>query len=158
MSIWRWAAQLSALFTLTDMFNFITSNFKKHSLWILNTILDLLKEQHSILPIQQTMIVRQCQIHHWSGNYLVPTYDWSIVDCMHTEDGRLWWVDDWGSHEGAESATVGNRECSTVDVFKSKLSLFSLFGKLSQLLKLAISLPIRFRAFWGFDSFSRLGP
>lgn len=116
------------------MFNFITSNFKKHSLGVFNTVLDLLKEQYSILPIEESMVVSQGQVHHWSGNDLVTSDNRSIVDGMHAEDGRLGWVDDWGSHQGTEGTSVGDGECSTVDIFESKLSLFSLLGKFSQLL------------------------
>eukprot|EP00055_Hartaetosiga_balthica_P018501 m.134597 g.134597 ORF g.134597 m.134597 type:complete len:84 (-) comp9649_c0_seq1:1059-1310(-) len=66
---------------------------------VFNCLFDVAKEGNSFATINQSVIVSQSNIHHWANNNLSIHCNGSIEDTMHTKYGRLWWVDDWSTHE-----------------------------------------------------------
>ena len=71
------------------------------------------------------MVVSQSQVHHGSGYNLVTSDNWSVDDGVHSQNGTLRRVDDWSSHQGSKSPTIGNGESSSLHLFKSNLSILS---------------------------------
>lgn len=112
----------------------ISSNFEQHSLGVLHQCLDALQEQDCVLAIQQSVVVGQSEVHHWSCDDLVTSHDWSVDDRVHAEDGRLRRVDDGSSHKRAESASVGDGESAALHVLQRDLSLLALLSEMSEAL------------------------
>ena len=80
------------------------------------------------------MVVGQGKVHDWSSYYLVTSYNWSVDDRMHAQDGTLRWVDDGSTHERAKSATVWYGEASSLHVLDCYFSVSSLLCQMSKTL------------------------
>lgn len=61
-----------------------------------------------------------------SQPYLAVDSDRPVEDTVHSQDGRLRWVDDGGAEHAAVDAAVTDRESSAVHVLDSDLVVTSL--------------------------------
>lgn len=107
------------------------SDFKQHSSWVFNMSLDSLQEQNCILTIKETMVIGQSQVHHRSGHNLAVPNNWALDNGVHAQNSTLGRVQNGGSHQWTESASVGNGEGSTLHIFDGDFSFFSFLGKLT---------------------------
>ena len=77
---------------------------------VLQPLLDRHQELHRLAAIDDPMIIRQREVHHW------PDYDLAIFDhgafndVVHAEDGALWGVQDRRRQHRTENSAVGDRE------------------------------------------------
>ena len=51
-----------------------------------------------------------------------------VEDAVHSEDGRLRRVDDWGAEDGTEHSTIGNGERAALHVLHGQLVVARLQG------------------------------
>ena len=109
--------------------------------------MNLLQKENSIFTVQQPMVVSQSQIHHWSSNDLITFHHWSVDNRVHAQDGALRWVQDRSAHEGAEGASVGDSEVSSLHVFDGNFTFFSFFGEVTKSL---LELICTFSKSWNF--------
>lgn len=118
---------------------------------VLHHRLDLAQEGDRFSPVDQTVVVRQGDVHHgtdlhlrgtrpfrtWSaapesslrtvrGTDLSADGDRPVEDAVHAQDGGLWGVDDGGAEHGPKHAAVADGEGSSVHVLDRQLVLAGL--------------------------------
>src|SRR4026207_897023 len=77
---------------------------------ILYVSLHLHQELHRLTAIDDSMIIRQRQIHHWPDRRLAVHRDHPVLNLMQPENGHLRRGEDRGAGAGAEDAGGGGWE------------------------------------------------
>lgn len=84
----------------------VSLEIEEHGDGVFNESLDALEGGDSVASVDDSVVVGEGDVHHWANFDLVVDDMSALVDGVHSQDGRLRRVDDWGSHEGAEDSTV----------------------------------------------------
>mmetsp|Transcript_842 Transcript_842/g.2144 ORF Transcript_842/g.2144 Transcript_842/m.2144 type:complete len:415 (-) Transcript_842:394-1638(-) len=77
---------------------------------VFDNLLDSLQECDGLSSVDEPVVVGEGHVHHGPGDDLSVDDHGPLVGGVHTEDGRLRWVDDGGGEEGAKDAAVGDGE------------------------------------------------
>lgn len=88
----------------------------QHDARILDGRLHLAQEHDRLTAIDQTMVVRQGDVHHRPNNHLALDRHRSLKDAVHTENGALRRIDDRCAHQRAEHTTVADGERTAVHI------------------------------------------
>lgn len=98
-------------------------DLQQHAARILNVLLDLYKELHSLPAIQQAMVIGQSQVHHWPDLNLSVDGNRRILDGMQTQHGSLRQIDDRGTHQGTKDTAIANSESTSSHILDSELAI-----------------------------------
>lgn len=82
-----------------------------------NLLLNLHQKRHRLPAIQQTVIVRQRQVHHRPDLDFAVDGHGLLFDGVQAQHGGLREVDDGRAHERAEDAAVADGVCAAGHVF-----------------------------------------
>lgn len=96
---------------------------QQHAPGILDVLLDLDQELDGLLAIEQTVVVRQGEVHHGSALNLAVHNHGAVLDGMQAQDGGLGQVDDGRAHQGAEDTAVADGKGTASHVFQRKLAV-----------------------------------
>ncbi len=100
---------------------------EKHLARILNVLLDLDQELDGLPAVQQTVVVREGEVHHGTDLDLTVDSNGTVLGGVEAEDGRLGKVDDGGTHQGAKDAAVADGESAASHIFDRELAVASLY-------------------------------
>lgn len=78
--------------------------------------------------INQPVVVRQSEVHHWSDFHLSIHSHRPGLRRVHAQDRRLGRVDDWSAQHGPKHTAVGNGERAARHVLNRNLIVASLRG------------------------------
>lgn len=65
------------------------SYIQQQSTRIFHHIFDSSQEENCLSPINQPMVVCECNVHHWSWNYVASNNHWAAHYWVHPQDSRL---------------------------------------------------------------------
>lgn len=65
------------------------SYVEQQSTGIFHHIFDSSEEEDGLSPIDQPMVIRQCDVHHWSRNYVSSHHHRTAHYWVHSQDSRL---------------------------------------------------------------------
>src|SRR5687768_1888543 len=66
------------------------------------------------------MIVSQREIHHRTNNDLAVQRDGPLLNCVHSENSALGWIDDRRGKQRPVNAAVADRKSSALQLFEGK--------------------------------------
>lgn len=112
-------------------------SLQKHPPGVLNVLLHLDEELHSLPAIQQTVVVGKSQVHHGSDLDLAVDSNGALLDGVEAKNGALGKVDDGSAHERAENAAVADGEGTTSHILDRKLAIAGLINVVSYLSNVA---------------------
>ena len=69
-------------------------NFQQQAGRILKRILDRDQEGNRVGAIDDSMVVRQRQVHHGAYDNISIERHGPVLYLMHSQDGALWWIQD----------------------------------------------------------------
>ncbi len=72
------------------------------------------EESDRLATIDDTMIIRQREIHHWPRLDLAADDNRSFLNLVHAQDTRLRRVQNWGRHQGAIDAAIADGESAAL--------------------------------------------
>jgi len=103
------------------------SNYlQKHTSRILDVLLNLDQELHSLPAVKKTMVICERQVHHWANHNLAIDYNWLVLDGMQSKNSSLGQVDDWSPHQRTEDTTIADGEGATGHILNGELAVTSL--------------------------------
>src|SRR5262252_9848540 len=82
--------------------------------WVLQAFLHAHEERDSLATIDDTMIVRQREIHHWPSLDLAAYDNRAFLNLVHAQNTRLWCVQNRGRHQGSIDAAVADGESAAL--------------------------------------------
>eukprot|EP00037_Helgoeca_nana_P032270 m.413025 g.413025 ORF g.413025 m.413025 type:complete len:391 (+) comp29002_c0_seq1:36-1208(+) len=103
-----------------------------HPQGVLNAFLHLAKEGNCLLTVDETVVVRQCNVHHRADHHSTVDGDWPFENAVHAEDRALRRVDDRGAHERSKCPSVADGDGASVKIFHRQLSVASLLRRFAQ--------------------------
>jgi hypothetical protein len=90
--------------------------------------LNTLQKRDSLSAIDESVVVRQRNVHHLSGYHGTIDDGGSQLGGMHAQDGALGRVDDGGAEQRAKHTAVRDSKGSSSHVFNLNLSGLSLLS------------------------------
>src|SRR5450830_1402528 len=107
------------------------SNIQQQTSRVFQQVLDGHQESHGFFTIDQAVIVRQCQVHHWADHDLAVDGHRTLDDVVHAQNRCLRRVDDRGRHHRTEGTTVGDGEGTTGHLVDGQLAVTGFLAEAS---------------------------
>src|SRR6266404_5228916 len=105
------------------------SDVEQYPRGLLDALLDPYEESHRLAAIDDAVVVREGDVHHWPDLDLVANRNGAPRDLVHAEDAGLRRVEDRRRHQRTIDAAIGDREGAAGEIIDRQLAVARLAGE-----------------------------